>query len=111
MPKPMNLRLLVIMKTMKLFILTAIIILLEKVRVYFMLINGLIVGEGATSNVFKASMGGNPHQIFAIKRINKLFNHKVFAQRAVREIKILRILRGHDNVCSTISFLLNYSRS
>lgn len=33
----------------------------------------------------------------AIKKIEKAFEHRVFAQRTLRELKILRLL-DHDNV-------------
>lgn len=58
-----------------------------------------LVGNGATSNVFKATLKiKNKESTVAIKHIKKVFDHTVFAQRAVREMKILRYLSGHDNV-------------
>ncbi len=35
--------------------------------------------------------------LVAIKKIEKAFDHKVFSQRTLRELKILRLLK-HDNV-------------
>ena len=37
------------------------------------------------------------NNMFAIKKIEKAFDHKVFAQRTLRELKIMRLL-NHDNV-------------
>ena len=37
------------------------------------------------------------NNLVAIKKIEKAFDHKVFSQRTLRELKILRLLR-HSNV-------------
>jgi serine/threonine protein kinase len=43
---------------------------------------------------------GQPTESFvAIKKINKVFEHRVYAQRTLRELKIMRLLE-HDNVLS-----------
>lgn len=35
----------------------------------------------------------------AIKKINKVFEHRIYAQRTLRELKIMRLLE-HENVLS-----------
>ena len=40
----------------------------------------------------------------AIKKIEKAFEHKVFALRTLRELKIMRLL-NHDNVLSVKTVL------
>jgi serine/threonine protein kinase len=44
-------------------------------------------------------MFGDPEEdgLVAIKKIERVFDHKIFAQRALRELKILRLLQ-HENV-------------
>ena len=46
--------------------------------------------------------GGN---LVAIKKIEKAFDHKVFALRTLRELKIMRLL-DHDNILSIQSILM-----
>jgi len=36
--------------------------------------------------------------VVAIKKISKIFDHKAFAHRAMRELRILRLLGGHSNI-------------
>lgn len=43
--------------------------------------------------------------IFAIKKVEKAFEHKVFALRTLRELKIMRLL-DHDNILSIQSILM-----
>lgn len=43
--------------------------------------------------------------LVAIKKIEKAFEHKIFALRTLRELKIMRLL-NHDNVLSCKSILL-----
>ena len=42
--------------------------------------------------------------LVAIKKMEKVFEHKVFAQRTLRELKIMRLLK-HENVLSTKTIL------
>eukprot|EP00347_Sterkiella_histriomuscorum_P003151 403365398 len=56
------------------------------------------IGNGATSVVVKATHQNEQNKNVAIKKINKIFDHTAFAHRAMRELKILRSLEGHDNV-------------
>ncbi|CDW82787.1 UNKNOWN [Stylonychia lemnae] len=56
------------------------------------------IGSGATSVVVKASKNGNQEEIVAVKKINKVFDHQAFAHRAMRELRILRLLNDHENI-------------
>ena len=64
------------------------------------------VGSGAYGVVAAAKdtseEGGN--NLFAIKKIEKAFEHKVFALRTLRELKIMRLL-NHENVLSIKTIL------
>ncbi len=58
------------------------------------------VGSGAYGVVVAAKdieTEEEDNNLVAIKKIEKAFEHKVFAQRTLRELKILRLLQ-HDNV-------------
>ena len=57
------------------------------------------VGSGAYGVVVAAKDVDTEEEnnLVAIKKIEKAFEHKVFAQRTLRELKILRLLQ-HDNV-------------
>ncbi len=58
------------------------------------------VGSGAYGVVVAAKdmeSEDTENNLVAIKKIEKAFEHKVFAQRTLRELKILRLLY-HDNV-------------
>ena len=57
-----------------------------------------IVGDGATSIVVKACRNKDINDAVAIKKIKRVFEHTAFAHRAMREMKILRSLKGNDNV-------------
>ncbi len=70
------------------------------------------VGSGAYGVVVAAKdleaedMNNN---LVAIKKIEKAFEHKVFAQRTLRELKILRLIQ-HDNVIQIKTILKPRSR-
>lgn len=49
------------------------------------------------------------NNLVAIKKIEKAFEHKVFAQRTLRELKIMRLLQ-HDNVIGVKTILKPSSR-
>ena len=49
------------------------------------------------------------NNLVAIKKIEKAFEHKVFAQRTLRELKIMRLLQ-HDNVIGIKTILKPKSR-
>lgn len=58
------------------------------------------VGSGAYGVVVAAkdmTCEDQENNLVAIKKIEKAFEHKVFAQRTLRELKILRLMQ-HDNV-------------
>ena len=46
----------------------------------------------------------------AIKKIEKTFDHKIYAKRTLRELKILRLLK-HENVCFIIKINWLFFRS
>ena len=65
------------------------------------------VGSGAYGVVVAAKdhQGEDKeNNLVAIKKIEKAFEHKVFAQRTLRELKIMRLLQ-HDNVLSIKTIL------
>ena len=58
------------------------------------------VGSGAYGVVVAAKDKGDDGKedsLIAIKKMEKVFEHKIFAQRTLRELKIMRLL-NHDNV-------------
>lgn len=87
-----------------------------------------IVGYGATSTVYKAHMyehstdamsatdtdvveveeskdsprdgpdGKRNYQVVAIKKVKNIFENDIYAHRILREIRLLRILKGHKNI-------------
>ena len=59
-----------------------------------------MIGKGAYGQVIEAkdlSEKDPERQIIAIKKINDVFDHAVYAKRTLRELKILRLL-AHENV-------------
>ena len=56
------------------------------------------VGDGATSVVVKACKDKDIEKTVAIKKLKRVFDHTAFAHRAMRELRILRCLAGHENV-------------
>lgn len=67
-----------------------------------------VVGRGAYG-VVVAAKDGISGEMIAIKKIQKAFEHKIFAKRTLRELKILRLLK-HDNVLNLKSLMLPRSR-
>jgi len=70
------------------------------------------VGSGAYGVVVAARDTLNEdteNNLVAIKKIEKAFEHKVFAQRTLRELKILRLMK-HDNVIGIKTILKPASR-
>jgi serine/threonine protein kinase len=63
------------------------------------------LGSGAYGTVCAAKEigvdenGQRTEAFVAIKKINKVFEHRVYAQRTLRELKIMRLLE-HENVLS-----------
>lgn len=69
-----------------------------------------IVGYGATSVVYKAyhvkeqdgaddaPQNKKDKEIVAIKKVKNIFESDIYAHRILREIRLLRILRGHKNI-------------
>ncbi|CAD8176353.1 unnamed protein product [Paramecium octaurelia] len=67
-----------------------------------------IIGQGAYGCVIQA-IDKLTNKPVAIKKIEKTFNHRLFAKRTLRELKILRLIR-HDNVVDLKQVLLPPSR-
>jgi len=70
-----------------------------------------IVGYGATSVVYKSSYqtevlthkDGKPvvtkkKETVAVKKIKNIFQNEIYAHRILRELRLLRLLKGHKNV-------------
>ena len=64
------------------------------------------MGSGAYGVVVAAKDRNEEEQnnLVAIKKIEKAFEHKVFALRTLRELKIMRLL-DHENVLSIKTIL------
>lgn len=67
-----------------------------------------VVGRGAYG-VVVAAKDSRTNQMIAIKKIKKAFEHKIFAKRTLRELKILRLLK-HDNILNLQNLLLPLAR-
>jgi serine/threonine protein kinase len=67
-----------------------------------------MVGRGAYGVVVAAS-DKKTRAMVAIKKIQKAFEHKIFAKRTLRELKILRLL-NHDNILKVTNIVLPISR-
>ena len=69
------------------------------------------LGSGAYGTVAAAKEtttdenGKQVETLVAIKKINKVFEHKVYAQRTLRELKIMRLLEP-ENVLAARSIFL-----
>ena len=46
----------------------------------------------------KASKGGPKYSTVAIKKLKNVFESDIYAHRILREIRLLRILKGHKNI-------------
>lgn len=69
-----------------------------------------IVGYGATSVVYKAyhikespegvenADAKKDKEVVAIKKVKNVFESDIYSHRILREIRLLRILRGHKNI-------------
>lgn len=67
------------------------------------------VGRGAYGVVIAATNSKTKEKV-AIKKIQKAFDHKIFAKRTLRELKIMRLLT-HENILKIKTLLLPKSRS
>jgi serine/threonine protein kinase len=61
----------------------------------------IVVGDGAYGCVIRAEDTSLPKRdnMVAIKKIEKAFDHRLYAKRTLRELKILRLIK-HENVNS-----------
>ena len=48
-------------------------------------------------------------ELVAIKKIDKAFEHKIFAKRTLRELRLLRLL-NHENIIGIQTIILPKSR-
>ena len=60
--------------------------------------------------VIDKSKSNEAENLLAIKKIEKTFDHKIYAKRTLRELKILRLLR-HENVTFFLKNRNNLSNS
>ena len=70
------------------------------------------IGSGAYGVVVAAKdleIEDQSNNLVAIKKIEKAFEHKVFAQRTLRELKIMRLLQ-HENLLGIKTILKPESR-
>lgn len=70
-----------------------------------------MIGYGAYGVVVAAidKLGEEDEQIVAIKKIEEAFEHRIFAKRTLRELRISRLL-CHDNINSIKTVQLPISR-
>lgn len=70
-----------------------------------------LIGSGAYGVVcsVRNKLSGEKNEQFAIKKIEKAFEHKVFAQRTLRELKIMRLL-NHENILNITNIFLPEDR-
>lgn len=76
-----------------------------------------IVGYGATSVVYKATMqtetpikkenkkpvNQKKKEQVAVKMIKNVFQNEIYAHRVLRELRLLRLLKGHNNVSRNLN--------
>lgn len=55
------------------------------------------------------NVSNNGFEVVAIKKIEKAFEHKIYAKRTLRELKVLRLLQ-HDNIINIETLILPKSR-
>ena len=71
-----------------------------------------VIGKGAYAIVAAARdklAKDKSREIVAIKKIEMAFEHKIFAKRTLRELKLLRLLR-HENILEIFEIMLPPSR-
>eukprot|EP00168_Porphyra_purpurea_P016474 TRINITY_DN5341_c0_g1_i2.p4 TRINITY_DN5341_c0_g1~~TRINITY_DN5341_c0_g1_i2.p4 ORF type:complete len:153 (+),score=49.87 TRINITY_DN5341_c0_g1_i2:493-951(+) len=64
-----------------------------------------LIGTGAYGVVCSAVMSGVGERV-AIKRIKAVLNSYPFATRILRELKFMRLLRGHENIITVRDVLV-----
>ena len=71
-----------------------------------------LVGQGAYGIVVAAKdkeAKTEGKDLVAIKKIDKAFEHKIFAKRTLRELRLLKLLR-HENIINIETIILPKSR-
>ena len=69
------------------------------------------LGKGAYGQVIKVkdlSQKEKDKQDCAIKKIEDVFDHSIYAKRCLRELKVLRLLQ-HENVSLLLCLIFSYS--
>ena len=66
-----------------------------------------VIGKGAYGIVVAAKDKDLPEgeNLVAIKKMMKVFEHRTYAQRTLRELKMMRLLK-HENILSTKTIIL-----
>lgn len=73
---------------------------------------GYSVGQGAYGIVVAAKdkeAKTEGKDLVAIKKIDKAFEHKIFAKRTLRELRLLKLLK-HENIINIETIILPKSR-
>lgn len=71
-----------------------------------------LVGQGAYGIVVAAKdkqASDKTKELVAIKKIDKAFEHKIFAKRTLRELRLLKLLK-HENIINIETIILPKSR-
>lgn len=72
----------------------------------------ILVGQGAYGIVVAArdkSKNAIGKDLVAIKKIDKAFEHKIFAKRTLRELRLLKLMH-HENIINIEKIILPKSR-
>jgi serine/threonine protein kinase len=48
----------------------------------------------------------NDAKVVAIKKVKNMFENEVYSHRILRELRLLRLLKGHNNVSKTVLSLI-----
>lgn len=57
------------------------------------------LGQGTYGTVCSAQdLKSEDQHLIAVKKVNNIFNREVLVRRALRELRLMRCLRGHRNV-------------
>jgi serine/threonine protein kinase len=65
-----------------------------------------IVAFQVSNRLCSAATNLETKQNVAIKKVSKIFDKPILAKRALRELKLLRHFRNHENVSSTSYFFV-----
>jgi serine/threonine protein kinase len=68
-----------------------------------------VIGKGAYG-VVAGSVDQRDKSSVAVKKIEKAFEHSIYAKRTLRELKLLRLLK-HENIINLKTLVLPNSRA